>query len=467
MLLSEAEGRIFRLIDDLAGIVGIISCLITVILLAVSMNWWVLLFSALFIIANITLSIVAQNISFQEANESVVSQRQMSYVDRFFFLYQYAKEVRSYSLKYPLMQRLQKAGQNKIRVIKKYSIKQTIITLAMSGCNILYILGIMTFLAYNAVSGTISVGDFAALLTASQSFNGQVESLFSIIPKVRENVLYISFLKEFMDNPSSIEKKQDGVYMPFGQAATIEFENTRFQYPNTNNEVISGISEVVHRGEVVVVVGENGVGKSTLLKLLLRLYDVTDGSIRYNGVPITEYNISSLRSNIGIVFQDFQHYAMTIRENLCFGDCKLSDQELYNALRKVGLEEKIRELPNGLDSMISCEFDENGVEFSGGEYQKLALARVLILKQGIIIFDEPSSSLDPNSEKQFFDDIKDLCSERTAIIVSHRLSVAKYSDRIFLLKNGVIFEKGTHSELMKLNNEYATMFNNQAENYIL
>ena len=334
-----------------------------------------------------------------------------------------------------------------------------------SAVSVLYIIGIMVYLSYRASRGYISVGDFAALLTASQSFNAQFESLFDCIPKIHENAMYMGYIREFSDSRSAIEDKLQGESMSYGRSPKIEIENVSFSYPGTDKKVIDNISLTVNEGEAVAVVGENGVGKSTLLKLLLRLYDVDEGVIRYNGTPVSDYNIKSLRGNIGVVFQDLQHYSMSVRENLCLYKEDISDDEIYSALRQVGMEEKIRSFPKGLDTVIGREFDPEGVEFSGGEYQKLSLARAILYNQGMVILDEPSSALDPISEAKFRDNLRVLCKDRTAVIVSHRLALTRSADKIVVVDGGRIVEAGSHDQLMRLKGKYAEMFENQAKDY--
>lgn len=463
--LSEIEKRIFALIDNLCGIVGSVSCLITVVVLAISMDWVVLLFSCLSIVLNIGLSIWGQNVRYAEDNENVLPERKMQYVNRIYFLSQFAKEIRIFNLKDRLNKTLNDSNNQSIEVTRKYSRNQTIITLLSSAVSVIYIIGIMIYLAYRASYGFISVGDFAALLTASQSFNAQFESLFDSIPKMRENAIYMGYLRDFSSNQSVIEDKLQGITMSYGQSPKIEINNISFSYPGTEKKVIDKISLVINKEEIVAIVGENGVGKSTLLKLLLRLYDVDDGDIKYNGISIAEYNVKSLRENIGVVFQDLQHYSMSIRENLCLYRENIGDDEIYSALRQVDMEKKIKDFPHGLNTIIGREFDPDGVEFSGGEYQKLSLARAIIYNQGMVILDEPSSALDPNSEKKMMDNLRILCRNRSAIIVSHRLSMTRFADKIVVIDNGRIAEIGSHEDLMQLKGKYAIMFENQAEDY--
>ncbi len=463
--LSEMENRLFAVISNLCNIIGSVSCLITVVTLAISMDWVVLLFSSLSLVFNICLSILGQNISYAEDNENIMPERKMQYVNRIYYLNQFAKEIRIFSLGEYLKKILTDSNNQSIKVTKKYSGKHMVIALLSSFVSVAYIIGIMIYLAYRASYGFISVGDFAALLTASQSFNSQFESLFDYIPKMRENAMYMGYLRDFSNNQSVIESKQYGETMVYGQPPVIEISNISFSYPNTEKKVIDKINLTIHEKEIVAIVGENGVGKTTLLKLLLRLYDVDEGVIKYNGIPVAEYNIKSLRDNIGVVFQDLQHYSMSIRDNLCLYREDINDDEIYSALKLVDIDKKIIELPKGLATVIGREFDTDGAEFSGGEYQKLSLARAIIYNQGLVVLDEPSSALDPNAEKMIIENLRILCKNRTAIIVSHRLSFTRFADRIVVIDNGKIVEAGSHEELMELKGKYATMFENQAKDY--
>lgn len=464
--LSEMDRRILSIIDNICNLVASVSCLITVVVLAASMDVLVIVFSITSVALNILLSIFTQNIGYHENNESTMPERKIQYVNNIFFQRQYAKEIRLFSLKGNLKKIFSDSNDNSIAITRKYVGKNMMLNLFSGLVNTSFIIGTLFYLAFRATYGFISIGDFAALLTASQSFNGQLESLFGVIPRIRENSLYIGYLREFSNYQSIIEKKTDGVSMPYGKPPKIEIHNISFGYPNSDNKVINSVDLTVNSGEIVAIVGENGVGKSTILKLLLRLYDVDDGSIKYDNIPITEYDIKSLRANIGVVFQDFQHYSMTIRDNLrCSNESDISDEDIYETLQIVGMEKRIRELPHGLDTTISKEFDSEGVEFSGGEYQKLALARAMIFKQGLVVFDEPSSALDPNSEKNFVNSLRNLCKDRTALLVSHRLAISRFADKIAVVEAGRIVEYGSHDELIKLSGKYAEMFNNQAEDY--
>jgi ATP-binding cassette subfamily B protein len=221
------------------------------------------------------------------------------------------------------------------------------------------------------------------------------------------------------------------------------------------------------KGEKIAIVGYNGAGKTTLIKLLMRLYDPSDGQVLMNGKDIREYNLEEYKSRIGTVFQDYKMFSATIAENVVNGeyDPENDRETVIKALDAAGFGEKLSELENGIDTMLTREFDEKGTNLSGGEQQKVAIARVFAKPFELIIMDEPSSALDPIAEYNLNQAILQYAADKTVIFISHRLSTTRMADRIYMFDSGVLSEYGSHEELMELNGKYAEMFNLQAENY--
>lgn len=332
------------------------------------------------------------------------------------------------------------------------------ITVLTSIFNHLTTLGTIAYVVWGISAGKIgSIGDYAALIAASGTLSGQLNSLFSLVTDMARVSMQAEQAREFFDLPSTIEQSS-GEALP-DTPLSVEFEDVSFAYPEAEF-CLENLSFKIAPGEKVAIVGENGAGKSTVTKLLLRLYDADKGCIRINGQPISHWDVHKLRERVGIAFQDANVYAMSLRQNMQYYYPDADDETRLRALREVGLE-RLTEL----DKTISREFVDDGIMLSGGEAQKLALARLLVGSFGLMILDEPSSSLDPLAEykmtKLMFE-----AGKSTTIMVAHRLSTVRDADRIYLIDGGRLAEQGTHRELMELNGKYAEMFHKQAENYV-
>ncbi len=319
-------------------------------------------------------------------------------------------------------------------------------------------LGTIAYVVWGISSGKIgSIGDYAALIAASTTLSAQLRELFGIFTDMARTAIQAEQAREFFDLPSVIEPSK-GEKPPKGPLS-LELRNVSFAYPESDF-CLKHLSLKIAPGEKIGIVGENGAGKSTLAKLLLRLYDVGEGVILYNGRPINEWDVHGLRRRVGIAFQDANLYALTLRENLQYYNPEASDEERLKALKTVGLDRL-----EDLDQTVSREFMEDGVMLSGGETQKLALARLLMDDFGVLILDEPSSALDPLAEYKMTKLMFDV-SNTTTIMIAHRLSTIRDADRIFLISDGEVAEQGSHEELMALGGKYAEMFRRQAENYV-
>lgn len=265
------------------------------------------------------------------------------------------------------------------------------------------------------------------------------------------------FLRGFFELDSPIENSTGE--LPGAEPHSLEFRHVSFSYPS-GGFAIKDLDFSVAPGEHIAVVGHNGAGKTTMMKLLLRLYDVSEGEICMDGQPLRHYDVRALRKSIGVAFQESHDYAMSLRENLqLYADA--DDEALRAALRHAGLER----LEESLDTDLTREFDENGSVLSGGEKQKLALARLFCADFGLMLLDEPSAALDPLAEYELMQSLMTLAKGRTVVMVAHRLSTVRHMDRILVIDGGRLAEEGTHEELMARNGIYAEMFRKQGENY--
>jgi ATP-binding cassette subfamily B protein len=310
------------------------------------------------------------------------------------------------------------------------------------------------------VTKEIGLGDFAATFNGATSISTSVFAITSQFAiSIRENGLYVEKFRKFLN---AKEKMVSGTNTTvFEKPVTIRFENVSFKYPGTEKYVLKNINLELTPYKKIALVGYNGAGKTTLTNLLLRLYDVTEGVITINGVDIREWDISEYHRNFAAVFQDFSLFGATIGENISMNDAP-DKKQAEEALKAANFD---RELADGMDSILLREFDDDGVSVSGGEAQKIAIARAFYKECPFAILDEPSANLDPVAEYNLNKAMTEASDNKSVIFISHRLSTTVHADRIYVMEKGRIIESGSHEELMKKNGTYAYMFNLQAEKY--
>lgn len=324
-------------------------------------------------------------------------------------------------------------------------------------------------IAAQVFTGKILIGDYTLYTGAIASVATCISSLITSTGTIYEGTLFIDNLICFMKEKQNVlPSRTPGLQVPQQTGHTVEFENVSFRYPGTEREVLKNVSFVIRPGETLALVGLNGAGKTTLIKLLTRLYDPTGGRILLDGRDIKEYDLQSLYSAFGIIFQDFGKYAVTVEENIRYGDIhKKADMDaVRSAARQSAAEDYIEKLPNGYDTPLMRIFEKNGMELSIGQWQKLAIARAFYADSDILILDEPTASLDAIAEQEIFSQFDRLRENKTTIFVSHRLSSATVANQIIVLENGCLIEQGSHRELMELQGKYYELFSTQAKRYI-
>jgi len=319
---------------------------------------------------------------------------------------------------------------------------------------------------WRTLAGALSIGTLTFLAGAIQQASLNIQQVFSTLAGIADQALFLTDLLAFFEMQPTIRSKPNAVPAPRPILRGFEFRNVSFRYPGTSRLVLNGLNFHLHPQERVALIGENGEGKTTIVKLLTRLYDPTDGEILLDGIDLRDYNLEDLYREIGVIFQDFMRYEMTARENIACG--RIEDLNnlglLERAARKSGADQVIERLPRGYDQMLGRRF-ENGVDLSGGEWQKLALARAYLRDSQLLILDEPTAALDARSEYEVFRRFAELTSEKMALFISHRFSTVRMADRIVVLENGRIAEEGTHDKLSSLGGRYAEMFELQAASY--
>ncbi len=322
------------------------------------------------------------------------------------------------------------------------------------------------FVIWRTVNGALSIGTLTFLAGAIQQASSNIQQIFSTIAAIGDQALFLTDLLAFFKMEPTIRSKPNALPAPRPIKQGVEFRNVCFSYPGNSRLILDHINFTLHPTERLALIGENGQGKTTIVKLITRLYDPTEGQILLDGVDLREYDLEDLHREMGVIFQDFMRYEMTAAENIAVGRVEeLNNPELLRAAAQKSMAEStIARLPRGYDQMLGRRF-EQGVDISGGEWQKVALARAYLRDAQILILDEPTAALDARSEFEVFQRFAELTSGKMALFISHRFSTVRSADRIIVLENGRIAEEGTHEELSLLGGRYAEMFEMQASSY--
>ena len=322
------------------------------------------------------------------------------------------------------------------------------------------------FVIWRTVAGGMSIGTLTFLTGAILQASTNIEQIFSTVAAIGDQALFLTDLLAFFDMKPTIQSKPNALPAPRPIRKGVEFRDVSFSYPGNSRLILDHINFQLHTGERLALIGENGQGKTTIVKLVTRLYDPTEGQILLDGIDLREYDLEDLHREIGVIFQDFMRYEMTARENIAVGRVEeINNLELLEtAARKSMADETIGRLPQGYEQMLGRRFDQ-GVDLSGGEWQKVALARAYLRDAQILILDEPTAALDARSEYEVFRRFAELTAGKIAFFISHRFSTVRSADRILVLENGKIAEEGTHDQLASLGGRYAEMFEMQASSY--
>ncbi len=431
-----------------------------------SIDPWSVLFVISPIIGNFVFGALMNKIWGGRYVDTVKNNRIADYVNRVMHLAEFAKEIRYSSIHSLMLRRYNDAMDNNAKVADKYGKKAILYTWAQNVTTFALVFeGIMIYAAYRTIiSKTMGLAELAIMFTAMSTSSWILIGLFNNFTEALKNGQFLEYFRTFMEYKEKIPEDQDGI-MP-EKIRSIEFKNVSFEYVK-GEPVINNLSFKIEGDKVCALVGHNGAGKSTIIKLLFRLYDPTDGEILVNGVNIKEYNLKAYRKQFSAAFQDYKVMAMSVKDNVLMGeDFEDPDSVAERALRCAGIWDKVSSLKNGMDTIMTKEFDNNGAVLSGGEQQKIVVARAFAQKASVKVFDEPSSALDPIAEYDLYKGIMDQSSGHITLFISHRLSSVKDADEVFMLENGAVIERGTHRTLMDMGGKYCEMFTKQAQNYL-
>lgn len=403
--------------------------------------------------------VIKSRVVYKRDFSMATNNRIKAYAQRTLFLKDFSKDIRTSNIFEVIKSRFDNAVKSNVEILKKYGMKLFLFSMASSIMGeFLPIVGTYAYAGYQfVVTNDLTVSGFSVVLSAIDSVRLAAQSMAWGFSELSASALYFQNLREFFEyEPSVVSGSKKAP-----EFESIEFKNVSFRYPSAKTNSISNLSLKIEKGQTIAVMGINGAGKSTFVKLLMRFYDVTSGEILYNGINIKEYDLESLRARFAAVFQDFQIFAATLGENVSL-DENVNKEDAEKALENSGFK---KELVNGINTELLREFDDNGIMLSGGEAQKVAVSRAFYKKCPYVIMDEPSANLDPIAEYNLNRSMMNAAKHKTVIFISHRLSTTRHADRIYVMENGEIVESGTHEQLMAMNGKYAYMFELQAEKY--
>ena len=468
--MNEAENRAFNVLWALERLFGQVFSLIANALLLWSIDPILMLFALIpFGVGFIRKK--RNKIAFKENEDIQKLAWKANYIQRGFYLQDYAKEMRLTGMSDKLLRDLDETTVEVERVKRKYGIRNAALDyVCRISHEVVTVLGACLYAVYaTLVRGTVGVGDCIVVLNSIGSVSGYLQGLVTNLVSFHEHALYIENLRSFLDYEPKIKANPSGIVARGGE---IVVEGVKYRYGGAETDTLHSISLRIAPGEKIALVGQNGSGKSTFAKLLLHLYEPSEGSMTMDGIPMNDHTLASWRGVFKPVFQDYSTFALSVAEHILTRPMRkdpegeAADRALVeNALRQSGAYERVMKMPHGMDTMLTREFDDKGEVLSGGEAQKIALARVFASDSPVVILDEPTSALDPVAEYQLFENMMAACRDRAVVFISHRLSSAVLADRVYLFEEGRITESGTHRALMEQDGHYADMFRKQAESY--
>jgi ATP-binding cassette, subfamily B, bacterial len=451
------------------SVLGLSGNIVTIVLMAgllASLHWVLVVLALAAAVLSLALERRVTARLYEFFYKETPEEREREYVGNLLVQPRTTKEIRAYVLADYLLGRHRDLSEN---LFKKRA------EMYRSGTRISLLTGLVTgttlalaylFVAARGVAGTIDPGGVVLVIGAFTSVSGTLSQISSTFVSVDQHTTFLDDFFSFLAIEKLVPVPEKPRPLPSAPIDGIEFDDVTFTYPGGTEPAVASLSLNIRGGELIALVGENGAGKSTLVKLLLRFYDPEQGAVRIGGVNLKDVDPAELRGRIGVLFQDYATYELSVRENVVMGrpDGKVDDERVLEALRDSRSEWLVKKMPKGLDSKVGRLF-EGGHDLSGGEWQRLALARIMYRDADIWILDEPTSSLDPEAEAGIFAELKENLRGRIGIVISHRFSTVRIADRIAVVADGRVTELGTHDELLVAGGRYAQLFELQAAGY--
>lgn len=453
---------------------GILSLLLVTGII-VRMDWILILILIVLVFLQSIISVKLKKLRYLSDTNLWKIDYKMNWFLKFCIMGEYAREIRLNQAQPFIIQKHNDYSEeyyqenNKILKLASWDRHVQLVLTAIQDISLYLLIG------WRIIMKGLTVGDFSMTASGAATFKTALFNVIDSIGEIRNRCRYFAHYHLYMEMPSvfhSLENNRRSAPTSL-QDSVFTFDQVSFQYPGSDRKILDGVSFQIHYTDVVAIVGENGAGKTTIVSLMCRLYDPTEGRILLNGIDIRTFDYDEYIRLFSVVSQDYKMFTMTVRENIQlasnsgeYSDIKEYEQKLQNAVQKVGLNDLVEKWPNHLDTMLIKEFDSDGVDVSGGESQKIALARAIYRDTPFLIMDEPTSALDPLSEKKVYETIRNIAQNKTVIFISHRLSSTQFADKILVIESGKLIENGAHKELIHRNGKYKELFDAQAEYYI-
>ena len=447
--------------DIISAFINVVATLVIVC----AYKWWLGLVTLVLLIPFMLYNKKRTERKLQMEKEQLRDNRKKDYYRDVFFNDNVQFEVKLNNIGSYFISKYKETWQKLYKINKEEDVKHNIINTLIMIANISSEFLVLTLSVFDVVNKHIGIGDLQYNLSMVSRLRTQVQLLMNNVNKFLNDNTRIIELQEFMDIKPEVEKS--GILKPSSNPK-IEFCNVSFRYPNAEQYVLKDCSFTIEPHEKVGLIGLNGAGKSTIIKLIFRFYDPEDGCIKLDGVDLKEYDIYAVRKVFGVLFQDYVTYCLPLREIIALSDFdeRLNDEKLKKACDISGASEVIKDWANGFDSVLGRNYADDGKDLSGGQWQLVGLARAYFKDSEYMILDEPSAALDPISEDRIFEQLYHLSEGKSSVTISHRLSNTTLADKILVIGDGHIIEQGSHFELLKQNGKYAELFNLQASKYI-
>ena len=483
---EEAPFRPTRIVNGLTGLAQNLISLVAIGFLLFTLHPLVPVVLLLSVLPGLMVRLRFVSILWEWTMRSTPIERRAGYFNFLLTLEPFAKEVRLFGMAPFFISRFDAMRawlmQGRLRVARRRMLADGGVQLFVVAPTFL----LLGYIAFKTFNGALSLGALVMYFGAIQRAQGAMQGTLAAVLSLHEDTTFLALLYRFLDLQPKLVAPAHPKALPAKWQHGLELNNVSFGYPNSERQALRDVSFSVAPGEIVALVGENGSGKTTLIKLLCRLYDPDSGSISLDGIDARDCDPDDWRHGISAVFQDYNHYSLTLAENIWLGDLRLpanekqgtsgitleshdamapsTRREVEDAAMRAGVDRIAARLPHGLDTLLGRDFD-GGEELSIGQWQKIALARAFLRPSQLLILDEPSSALDPRAEAELFDSFRELVQGRAALLISHRLSTVRLADSICVLDKGVLVARGTHDELMEQGGLYAQLFETQAQSY--